>query len=92
MPKDSFEPIPDLDGDAVALIEAIRNESTFDGVTELIGRLDEHIFRKYCAKPYLTEPDPPYCSYFQTGTCRYVNLLGEILDRYGIKVTARTRS
>lgn len=49
-------------------------------------QLNEYLFKHYCEKGYLTECEPEYCSYRYTNSCKYVELLHEIMEKYGINL------
>jgi hypothetical protein len=82
----------DLDEETLSLIAAIRAEDFYDRVVELIQRLNDDLFDKFCAKPYLEFPDIGYCSFAAEGNCGYVNVIREVFETYGIDVIKKVRT
>jgi hypothetical protein len=80
-----------LDDEDLALVAKIKVEDSHDRLMELFDQLNAQLFKKYCAKPYLTEPDPGVCVFAAAGTCGYLNVLRDVLEQEGINIVQRTR-
>ena len=69
----------------------VKAEESHDQLMDLFEQLHAQLFRKYCAKPYLEEPDPGVCVFAAAGTCGYLNILRDLFEQEGVNVVQRTR-
>ena len=72
-----------IDGFVNEMITHISQETS---VKEWKNMLNNYLFKKYCEKGYLQECEPEYCTYRYTNSCRYLDALHEIQDKYNLKI------
>ena len=64
--------------------KAISQFSGSSNTDTLKKELNNYLFSKYCEKGYLCECEPEYCAHRYNGSCKYINALHEIIEKYGI--------
>jgi len=69
-----------------ATVMTLIQEIKADSRKQLIDELRLLLFTNLCAKGYLEECEPEYCSVRYTGNCKYIQAIHHIQKEYGIKL------
>jgi hypothetical protein len=70
------------------LIETIITEADFSN-EQRFKELENLLFKEFCLKQYLVECEPFYCTFRITSSCKYIEMLKEIKEKYGVDIVSR---
>ena len=72
-----------IDKAAEAIVMDMLAERKSDNLS---SRLNDYLFKAYCEKPYLSECEPFYCAFRYSNSCRYVQALRELHEKFDINL------